>query len=71
MNKLLAVLAIAAALFGECAFAEDRFYVSMEDGKPRIDFSLNGNGRCVILNDKVTCEPMRADPVKVASSESR
>jgi hypothetical protein len=68
MNKILAALTIVTALSATCAFAEDRFQVSMENGKPRIDFSLNGNGHCVILNDKVTCEPMPAVPVKVASS---
>ena len=70
MNKILAALTIVTALFATCASAEDRFHVSMENGKPRIDFSLNGNGRCVILHDKVTCEPMPAGPVKRATSES-
>jgi hypothetical protein len=69
VNKILAVLTIATALSATCTSAEDRFHVSMQGGKPRIDFSLNGNGRCVILDGKVTCEPVPAGTVKVASSE--
>ena len=75
MNKILAaapikIALIAAALSGTGAFAEDKFHVSMENGKQRIDFSLNGNGKCVIINDKITCQPAPKAPDRVASSDS-
>ncbi len=70
MNKLLTTLLIAAALSSTASFAEDRYRVSMEDGKQRIDFSLNGNNRCVIIDDKIRCLPVAQKPVHVASTES-
>ena len=70
MNKILAALLIAAALSSTGAFAEDKFRVSMENGKQRIDFSLNGNDKCAIVNDKITCAPMPKAAIRVASSES-
>ncbi len=70
MNKILSTLVIAAILSSSTAFAEDTFRVSMENGKQRVDFSLNGNDRCVIINDKITCQPMPQAPARVASSES-
>jgi hypothetical protein len=70
MNKILAALLIAAALLSTGAFAEDKLHVSMENGKQRIDFSLNGNGKCVIIDDKITCQPMPQPQIKVASSET-
>ena len=42
----------------------------MENGKQRIDFSLNGNDKCAIVNDRITCQPVQKAPVRVASSES-
>ena len=71
MNKILAAALIAAALSSTGAFAEDRFRTSTENGKQRIDFSLNGNDRCVIVDDKITCLPTPADKVRVAAVESR
>jgi hypothetical protein len=68
MNKILAALLIATALCRSAALAEDRFRVSMEDGKQRVDFTLNGNNACVMLDDKIVCEPMAKEPVHVASS---
>jgi hypothetical protein len=70
MNKLLSTLLIAALLSSFSAFAEDTLRVSMEDGKKRVDFSLNGNDKCVMIDDKITCAPMPKEPVRVASSES-
>jgi hypothetical protein len=75
MNKILTaalikIVLIAAALCSTSAFAEDKFHVSMENGKQRIDFSLNGNAKCAIVDDKITCQPMPQAPVQVASSES-
>jgi hypothetical protein len=70
MSKILNTLLIAAALSSTGAFAEDKFHVSMENGKQRIDFSLNGNDKCVIINDKITCQPAQKTPVHVASSEA-
>jgi len=70
MNKILAALLVAAAVSAPGAFAEDKIHVSMENGKQRIDFSLNGNDKCVIINDRITCQPMPQPPVRVASSES-
>lgn len=70
MNKIFTTLLIAAALSSSGSFAEDKFHVSTDNGKQRIDFSLNGNDKCVILNDKITCQPMPQAPVKVASVES-
>ena len=40
-------------------------------GKQRIDFSLNGNDKCVIVNDRITCQPAAKAPDQMASSESR
>ncbi len=70
MNRILSTLLIAAALSSATAFAEDTLRVSMQNGKQRVDFSLNGNDRCVMIDDKITCAPMPKEPVRVASSES-
>ena len=71
MNKILRGLVIAAVLSSTSAFAEDnKFRVSMENGKQRVDFSLNGNDKCVMIDDKITCAPMPRTPIRVASSES-
>jgi hypothetical protein len=74
MNKLLAALMqialIATALASNAASAEDRYRVSMENGKQRVDFTLNGNDRCVMIDDKIVCAPMPRAKVHVASSES-
>ena len=70
MNKILGTLVIAAALSGSTAFAEDTLRVSVENGKQRVDFSLNGNNKCVMVDDKIYCAPMPAAPIRVASSES-
>lgn len=73
MNKLLAALIqialIAAALANNDAAAEDRYRVSMENGKQRVDFTLNGNDRCAMIDDKIVCAPMPTPKVHVASSE--
>ena len=71
MSKILTTVLIAAALSSAGAFAEDKLHVSMENGKQRIDFSLNGSDKCVIINDRITCQPMPQAPIKVASSETR
>ena len=63
MNKILSTLLIAAALSSGSAFAEDKFRVTVENGKPRIDFTLNGN-------DKIVCAPMPHARVRLASFES-
>ncbi|MEO8006200.1 MAG: hypothetical protein ABI771_14900 [Betaproteobacteria bacterium] len=74
MNKFLAALIqlalIAAALASNGASAEDRYRVSMENGKQRVDFSLNGNDKCVMIDDKIVCAPMPKVKVQLASSES-
>ena len=70
MNKILATLMIAAALSSTAAFADDTLRVTMQNGKQRVDFSLNGNDKCVMIDDKITCAPMKQAPVRVASSES-
>ena len=70
MNKILATLMTAAVLSSTTAFAEDTLRVSMENGKKRVDFSLNGNDKCVMVDDKITCQPMPKAPIRVASSES-
>ena len=70
MNKILSTLVIAAVLSSTSAFAEDTLRVSMENGKQRVDFSLNGNDKCVMINDKIHCAPMPKEPARIASSES-
>ena len=70
MNKILSALVIAAILSSTAAFAEDTLRVSMQNGKQRVDFSLNGNDKCVMIDDKITCAPMARTPIRVASSES-
>ncbi|MBI3527048.1 MAG: hypothetical protein HY067_03695 [Betaproteobacteria bacterium] len=40
----------------------------MENGKQRVDFSLNGNDKCVMIDDKIHCQPMPRTPIRVASS---
>jgi len=70
MNKILATLMIAAVLSSTVAFAEDTLRVSLQNGKQRVDFSLNGNDKCVMIDDKITCAPMKRAPVRVATSES-
>jgi len=71
MNKMLTVLALAAALSASAALAEDRYRVSIEDGKQRIDFSLNGHDRCVIIDDKIRCQPARKAPARMAATDTR
>lgn len=51
MNKILSTLVIAGLLSSSTAFAEDKFRVSMENGKQRIDFSLNGNDKIKLRSD--------------------
>ena len=70
MNKILTALLIAAALSSASAFADDTLRTSMQNGKQRVDFSLNGNDKCVLIDDKITCAPMKQAPVRVASAES-
>ena len=70
MNKILSTLVLAAVLSSATAFAEDTLRVSMQNGKQRIDFSLNGNDKCVMVDDKITCAPIKQAPIRVASSES-
>jgi hypothetical protein len=70
MNKILSTLLIAAVLSSASAFAEDTLRVSMQNGKQRVDFSLNGNDKCVMIDDKITCAPMPKEPIRVASTES-
>ncbi len=70
MNKILSTLMIAAVLSSASTFAEDRLRVSMENGKQRVEFSLNGNDKCVMIDDKIVCAPMPKAQVDVALSES-
>ena len=70
MNKILNSLILATILSSASAFAEDTLKVSMENGKQRIDFSLNGSGKCVMIDEKITCQPVKQAPVRVASSET-
>jgi len=70
MNKLLATVLIAAALSSSAALAEDRLRVSVEDGKQRVDFTLNGTNVCVMLDDKIVCRPMPGATLRVASTAS-
>ena len=70
MNKILSTLVLAAILSSASAFAEDTLRVSMDNGKKRVDFSLNGNDKCVMVDDKITCQPVPKAPIRVASSES-
>ena len=70
MNKILSTLVLAAVLSSATAFAEDTLRVSMQNAKQRVDFSLNGNDKCVMVDDKITCAPMKQAPIRVASSES-
>ena len=70
MNKILSTLILAVILSSTSAFAEDTLRVTLQNGKQRVDFSLNGNDKCVMIDDKITCAPMKQVPVRVASSES-
>jgi hypothetical protein len=71
MNKIHTTLLIAPALTSTAALADDnKFRVSMENGKQRVDFSLNGNNKCVMIDDKIVCAPMPQEPIRVASSET-
>ena len=70
MNKILSSLVIAAILSSTAAYGEDKFKVSMENGKQRVDFSLNGKNHCVMIDDKIVCAPMQQAPIRVASSET-
>lgn len=70
MNKLLAAVLIATALSSSAVLAEDRLHVSMEDGKRRVDFTLNGTNLCVMLDDKIVCKTMPDATLRVASTAS-
>jgi len=39
------------------SFAEDLIRVSVEDGKKRAEFQLNGDLACVLENQKIVCTP--------------
>ena len=76
MNKILGTLVIAAVLSSATAFAEDTLRVSMQNGKQRVDFSLNGNDRCVTIDDKIHCDAKGAGPrgllrVQLSQNSSR
>ena len=70
MNKILTTLLIAGILSSTAVYGEDKFRVSMENGKQRVDFSLNGNDKCVMIDDKIVCAPMQQAPIRIASAES-
>jgi hypothetical protein len=38
--------------------AEDMIRVSVEEGKKRTEFRLNGNLECVLENQRITCVPV-------------
>ena len=39
-------------------------------GQQRVDFSPNGNDKCVMIDDKIRCAPIPKAPIRVASTES-
>jgi hypothetical protein len=71
MNKLLSSLLIATALSTPLAFAEGSLLTTTVDGKRRVEFAVNGNTNCVMVDDKIFCIPGAArEPVKLASAGS-
>jgi hypothetical protein len=70
MNKILSTLVVATVLSSSTAFAEDTLRVSMENGKQRVDFSLNANHKCVMIDDKIHCLPMPQTQIRVATPTS-
>ncbi|MEO8156886.1 MAG: hypothetical protein ABI648_03750 [Betaproteobacteria bacterium] len=70
MTNILAALLIAAVLCSTTAFAEDTLRVSVENGKQRVDFSLNGRDKCVMVDEKIVCAPMPKEAMRVASAGS-
>ena len=71
MNKILSSLLITAALSSSVVFAEDVLHTTMVDGKPRVDFTLNGKTGCVMVDDKIFCGPdVTSAPIKLASTVS-
>ena len=69
MNKISTSLLIAATLSSAVVFGEETPRTATETGKHRVEFTLHGNTRCVLVDDKVFCAPgtMRA-PIKLAST---
>lgn len=75
MNRILAatlikIVLIATALASSATFAEDTLRVSLENGKQRVDFSLNGRDKCVMVDEKIVCTPIPRETVRVATAES-
>ena len=71
MNKIRSSLLIAATLSSSVVFAEDVLRTTMEDGKHRVEFTLNGKTGCVMVDDKIFCAPDATPaPIKLASTVS-
>lgn len=75
MNRILAsalinIVLIATALASSATLAEDTLRVSLENGKQRVDFSLNGRDKCVMIDEKIVCAPIPRETVRVATADS-
>ena len=55
IHPALLALTLAQA---PAVLAEDMIRVSVEDGKKRAEFRLNGNLDCVLENQRITCVPV-------------
>jgi len=71
MNKILTSLLIAATLSSAVVLAEETVRTATENGQRRVEFTLHGKTRCVLVDDKIFCAPVitRA-PIKLASTAS-
>ena len=71
MNKILTSLLIAATLSSAVVLAEDTLRTATENGQRRVEFTLHGKTRCVLVDDKIFCAPTTTRaPIKLASTAS-
>jgi hypothetical protein len=50
-------LLVFMLLHAPLALADDTIRFSIEDGKKRAEFKLNGNMECILENDRISCVP--------------
>ncbi len=71
MNKILTSLLIAATLSSAVVVAEETVRTATENGQRRVEFTLHGKTRCVLVDDKIFCAPGNArTPIKLATTTS-
>ncbi len=55
--RILAGLLALALVQAPAAVADNTIRFTMDAGKKRAEFRLNGNIECILENDRITCDP--------------